>query len=211
MPAVLVELGFLTNADQEKQLAGDEHQNALVQALVEGIVRYPRRGRRHALMIAASRDRRDRRLRPRPRPGSCSSACRAGMPRGRRRRGAPPRRRRAGRRAGGRGPQDHRHALLRQRRRHGAGAGAARSPVRRDRRRNRRARSSRRRSRPAPRRWSRRFPPRPKCATCSSPSAATRSSICPARSAPKPSRRLARRDLHGLHHRQRAHGEPAGR
>jgi N-acetylmuramoyl-L-alanine amidase len=40
MPAVLVELGFLTNAQQEQQLAGDEHQNALVQALVEGIVRY---------------------------------------------------------------------------------------------------------------------------------------------------------------------------
>jgi N-acetylmuramoyl-L-alanine amidase len=40
MPAVLVELGFLTNAQQEQQLASDEHQNALVQALVEGIVRY---------------------------------------------------------------------------------------------------------------------------------------------------------------------------
>jgi N-acetylmuramoyl-L-alanine amidase len=40
MPAVLVELGFLTNAQQEQQLAGDEHQNVLVQALVEGIVRY---------------------------------------------------------------------------------------------------------------------------------------------------------------------------
>ena len=40
MPAVLVELGFLTNAAQEKQLIGDEHQNTLVQALVEGIVRY---------------------------------------------------------------------------------------------------------------------------------------------------------------------------
>jgi N-acetylmuramoyl-L-alanine amidase len=40
MPAVLVELGFLTNAEQEKQLVGDEHQNALVQALLEGIVRY---------------------------------------------------------------------------------------------------------------------------------------------------------------------------
>jgi N-acetylmuramoyl-L-alanine amidase len=40
MPAVLVELGFLTNAPQEQQLAGDEHQNVLVQALVEGIVRY---------------------------------------------------------------------------------------------------------------------------------------------------------------------------
>jgi N-acetylmuramoyl-L-alanine amidase len=40
MPAVLVELGFLTNPQQEQQLASDEHQNALVQALVEGIVRY---------------------------------------------------------------------------------------------------------------------------------------------------------------------------
>ncbi len=40
MPAVLVELGFLTNAQQEQQLASDEHQNALVQALLEGIVRY---------------------------------------------------------------------------------------------------------------------------------------------------------------------------
>jgi N-acetylmuramoyl-L-alanine amidase len=40
MPAVLVELGFLTNAQQEQQLNGDEHQNVLVQALVEGIVRY---------------------------------------------------------------------------------------------------------------------------------------------------------------------------
>jgi N-acetylmuramoyl-L-alanine amidase len=40
MPAVLVELGFLTNAQQEQQLAGEEHQNVLVQALVEGIVRY---------------------------------------------------------------------------------------------------------------------------------------------------------------------------
>ena len=40
MPAVLVELGFLTNAQQEQQLASDAHQNVLVQALVEGIVRY---------------------------------------------------------------------------------------------------------------------------------------------------------------------------
>ena len=40
MPAVLVELGFLTNPQQEQQLASDAHQNALVQALLEGIVRY---------------------------------------------------------------------------------------------------------------------------------------------------------------------------
>ncbi len=40
MPAVLVELGFLTNPQQEQQLGSDEHQGALVQALVEGIIRY---------------------------------------------------------------------------------------------------------------------------------------------------------------------------
>jgi N-acetylmuramoyl-L-alanine amidase len=40
MPAVLVELGFLTNAAQEQQLLADAHQAALAQALVEGIVRY---------------------------------------------------------------------------------------------------------------------------------------------------------------------------
>jgi N-acetylmuramoyl-L-alanine amidase len=40
MPAVLVELGFLTNAEQEQQLAGDAFQATLVQALSDGIVRY---------------------------------------------------------------------------------------------------------------------------------------------------------------------------
>jgi N-acetylmuramoyl-L-alanine amidase len=40
MPAVLVEMGFLTNAQQEQQLASDDHQNLLVQALVDGILRY---------------------------------------------------------------------------------------------------------------------------------------------------------------------------
>jgi len=40
MPAVLVELGFLTNAEQERLLAGDTLQGTLVQALTEGIVRY---------------------------------------------------------------------------------------------------------------------------------------------------------------------------
>jgi N-acetylmuramoyl-L-alanine amidase len=40
MPAVLVELGFLTNAEQERLLEGDTFQNTLVQALTEGIVRY---------------------------------------------------------------------------------------------------------------------------------------------------------------------------
>jgi N-acetylmuramoyl-L-alanine amidase len=40
MPAALVELGFLTNAQQEQQLLADDHQNALTQAIVEGIVRF---------------------------------------------------------------------------------------------------------------------------------------------------------------------------
>jgi N-acetylmuramoyl-L-alanine amidase len=40
MPAVLVEMGFLTNPQQEQRLASDDYQNALVQALVDGIVRY---------------------------------------------------------------------------------------------------------------------------------------------------------------------------
>jgi len=40
MPAILVEMGFLTNAQQEKQLAGEAQQNTLVQAFVDGILRY---------------------------------------------------------------------------------------------------------------------------------------------------------------------------
>jgi len=40
MPAVLLELGYLTNADQEKLLATDPFQNAVVQSLVEAVVRF---------------------------------------------------------------------------------------------------------------------------------------------------------------------------
>jgi N-acetylmuramoyl-L-alanine amidase len=40
MPAVLVEMGFLTNADQEKQMAGNDFQNAFVQAVIESIIRF---------------------------------------------------------------------------------------------------------------------------------------------------------------------------
>jgi N-acetylmuramoyl-L-alanine amidase len=40
MPAVLVEMGFLTNPDQEKQLRSDDFQNTVVQAVVEGITRF---------------------------------------------------------------------------------------------------------------------------------------------------------------------------
>jgi N-acetylmuramoyl-L-alanine amidase len=39
-PAALIETGFLTNGAQEKQLAGDDYQNAIVQALADGIVRF---------------------------------------------------------------------------------------------------------------------------------------------------------------------------
>lgn len=40
MPAVLVETGYLTNADQEKALAGAELQATIAQAIVDAIVRF---------------------------------------------------------------------------------------------------------------------------------------------------------------------------
>jgi N-acetylmuramoyl-L-alanine amidase len=40
MPAVLVEMGFLTNPQQEQQLQSDQYQNAVAQALLDAIVRY---------------------------------------------------------------------------------------------------------------------------------------------------------------------------
>jgi hypothetical protein len=40
MPAVLVEVGFLTNPDEERQLVSDAHQNTIAQALVDGLLRY---------------------------------------------------------------------------------------------------------------------------------------------------------------------------
>jgi N-acetylmuramoyl-L-alanine amidase len=40
MPAVLVEVGFLTNPDEEQQLLSDAYQNAIAQALVDGLLRY---------------------------------------------------------------------------------------------------------------------------------------------------------------------------
>jgi len=40
MPAILVEMGFLTNPQQEQQLVTDEYQSGIVQALVDGIVRF---------------------------------------------------------------------------------------------------------------------------------------------------------------------------
>ena len=43
MPAVLVEMGFLSNPDQETELTSDEFKNRVVQSLYDAIVRY--RGR----------------------------------------------------------------------------------------------------------------------------------------------------------------------
>jgi N-acetylmuramoyl-L-alanine amidase len=40
MPAVLVELGYLTNADQEKLITGDAFQNAFVQGVYDAVVRF---------------------------------------------------------------------------------------------------------------------------------------------------------------------------
>jgi N-acetylmuramoyl-L-alanine amidase len=37
---VLVEMGFLTNAQDEQRLAADDQQAALVQGLLDGILRY---------------------------------------------------------------------------------------------------------------------------------------------------------------------------
>jgi N-acetylmuramoyl-L-alanine amidase len=44
MPAVLVELGFITNPDQEAQLQSDAHQNNLVQAILDAVIQYRDRG-----------------------------------------------------------------------------------------------------------------------------------------------------------------------
>ena len=40
MPAVLVEMGFITNAEQEKLLGSDGFQTSIVQAIVDSIIRY---------------------------------------------------------------------------------------------------------------------------------------------------------------------------
>ena len=40
MPAVLLEVGYLTSPDQEKQVAAGEFQNTVVQAIVEAIMKF---------------------------------------------------------------------------------------------------------------------------------------------------------------------------
>jgi N-acetylmuramoyl-L-alanine amidase len=46
MPAVLIEMGFLSNPEQEKQLSSSGYQDTLVQALVDAIVRFRDQGGR---------------------------------------------------------------------------------------------------------------------------------------------------------------------
>jgi N-acetylmuramoyl-L-alanine amidase len=43
MPAVLVEVGFLTNLDEEKQLLSDAYQNTVAQAILDGLLRFRER------------------------------------------------------------------------------------------------------------------------------------------------------------------------
>jgi N-acetylmuramoyl-L-alanine amidase len=40
MPAVLIEMGYLTNADQEKQLVSPQFQNTFVQTLLDAVVKF---------------------------------------------------------------------------------------------------------------------------------------------------------------------------
>jgi N-acetylmuramoyl-L-alanine amidase len=40
MPAVLIEIGYLTNPDQERQMAGADFQNRFVQAIVDAITKF---------------------------------------------------------------------------------------------------------------------------------------------------------------------------
>ena len=60
MPAVLVELGFISNPEQEKQLASDAFQNAAVQSLVESLVAFRDSRAGRELSLAA----------PPPQPGA---------------------------------------------------------------------------------------------------------------------------------------------
>jgi N-acetylmuramoyl-L-alanine amidase len=40
MPAVMIEMGYLTNAGQETQMAGADFQNTIVQALYDAVLRF---------------------------------------------------------------------------------------------------------------------------------------------------------------------------
>ena len=183
MPAVLVEMGYLTNPEQEKQLAGDEFQNALVQALVDGIVRFrdARRGRERR-PEAALMHRRGLLTRSAP---SCVAAVAVRLAAVRRPAAMPVS---AARRRAGRAPCRRRPPASQAARKIKATlfyvgddgmtlVGVEREvaygePVAEQARAIIDAQIA-----PVPRRWCRRCRRAPGCATCSSPSAATPSSI----------------------------------
>ena len=48
MPAVLVELGYITNPEDARRLASDAYLQALAQGMVEGVVAYKKRLERYA-------------------------------------------------------------------------------------------------------------------------------------------------------------------
>lgn len=60
MPAVLVELGFISNAEQERQLTSEAFQSSVVQALVDSIVRFRDSGGARPTATTASTGRGDR-------------------------------------------------------------------------------------------------------------------------------------------------------
>ena len=43
MPAILIEIGFLTNPKEEKKLASSEHREAIARAIYAGLAEYKRR------------------------------------------------------------------------------------------------------------------------------------------------------------------------
>jgi N-acetylmuramoyl-L-alanine amidase len=53
MPAVLLEMGFITNPSQETQLASEAYQREIVQGLVEAVIRF--RDSRGVITAPASR------------------------------------------------------------------------------------------------------------------------------------------------------------
>ena len=57
MPAVLIEMGYLTNPEQEKQMAGAEFQNTFVQAVLDAVIKFrdPLDERRGATQGAGAR------------------------------------------------------------------------------------------------------------------------------------------------------------
>ena len=54
MPAVLVEVAFISNAEEEKQLTSDAYQSKVVSALVKGVARYQQQREQRAAAVSGS-------------------------------------------------------------------------------------------------------------------------------------------------------------